>query len=823
MENKSNENEKIIKNKIINNNKKDIVVKKRLNLISLDKFHNKKQQSKKIIKKETNKNDENLVNIKNNEKEQNNIKYEPIKIRLKLPEEVTGKRKMIDYIVLNKKSYNNLSTQNEPSSIKNLYKENFENKKKLEELINDFSLKKKRKKNDLVQGNNSTTLNQNINENKNNNINLNNNDIVLNNLEENSIKKEINKKIKEINDKKLTLTLNNNNNYCKKRPFYALDCNIYCKFNNIEKKIFFKKNKLKNGSSFSKKSKISNNYLNIEKIKEDIKKRNNLKTNPNNLTYNNDNNTTKETDNNIYFNYNNNFSKMGRNLKLNNIKKNIMNCEEENKISTVRNTKNNNNVKIINVIADKKSNSNIENENHIYKKINILNNKNNQNGENFDIKSRNSKNSKTRKHHSFNRRSFKFLIHQTNKSRELSLSFNKRYRQKKPVINSNEILINDSLSYSNIYNFETDTHLDQESNKTTSILNYNNIYNDKRYHFGKEKTNFNSENLLLMKRSIDDELIKNKNNFFDKDNYSENKKYYKKIINDNYIEYTPVSGLNTNENSLNNKTENREKLYKKFNILNKKSSCVMPKNRPKHVLNTPKNELYPRVDSSLSSLDINNNYYSVNNLDKDNKAITPIILTSINTNIYAFSNLELLYFIEEKIKIIIDKIKEDEKCSKECQQFINYYFEHNFYIEELRVFKLNKNRDFMINYIKMELLCYYLLYNISLGEKFSETKILLKSIVDLLYNNFLLFISSIISLNENRDNIIIIVLNKIFNDNLNDLVIKSDNNNVDENNYINNIINNSKCINDYYKMIINNIYYNHIKEINNIKFPESIK
>ena len=810
MENKFNEKEKIIKHIIINN-KNNIPIKKKLNLISLDKFHYN-QKSKKLLINESNKNDE-ILNLKNNEKEpiKEKNKYELRKVRLKLPEEIIQKSKMIDYNILNKKNYNNINTQNVQSSIKNLFMENYENKKKLEDLINNFSLKKN-KKNNFVQGNINT--NQKINESKNDNLNINNDEILNDKIEQNIIKKEINKKIKENNDRNLALTLNNNNSH-KKAPFYALDCKIYYKNKNVEKNTPFKKNQIKNISSFSKKLIMPNNsYLDTEKLLGNIKKRNNFKANPINLTNNDVYKIRNEVNNHNSLNslnYNNLYSSTGRNKKMNNIRKNLI--DEEIRISTLRNEKENNNIEKLN-IKDNEPNMG-EAEKPIYRKINILNNATN---ENINTNSENDMLTKVRKHHSFNRRSFKFLVHQTNKSRELSLSFNRRYNSKKRVINNNEILVNDSLSYSNIYNNETETHLDQESNKTTSIINFNNI-NDKRYHFGKEKKNLNYDSSSFMRKSIGD-LIRNKKKLFDKSNYTENKNYYKKIINDNYIEYTPSSLLNNNEDYLNNKSGN--KMNNKFNIFNKKSSTTMPKKKNKQLLNTPQNELYYKVDSSLSSLDINNNFNSVNNLDKDNKASTPILLSYTNVNVFSFSNLELLYFLEEKIKIIIDKIKADEKCSKECQQYINYYFEKKFYIEELRVFKLNKNRDYMINYIKMELLCYYLLYNISLGEKFSETKILLKSIIDMLYNNFLLFISFIISQNENRDNNIIIVLNKIVKDNLNNSYLKEEYKNLDENKYIDDILSNSKCINDYYKMIINNIYSNHIKESNNIKFPEAI-
>ena len=44
-------------------------------------------------------------------------------------------------------------------------------------------------------------------------------------------------------------------------------------------------------------------------------------------------------------------------------------------------------------------------------------------------------------------------------------------------------------------------------------------------------------------------------------------------------------------------------------------------------------------------------------MNKEKKSTSDISISSINTNFYSFINLELLYFFEEKMKKILEKIK----------------------------------------------------------------------------------------------------------------------------------------------------------------------
>ena len=827
MENQLNEKEKITK-KIISNNKNKII-KKRISLLSLDKFKDvyysnlaKKNDNNKnnaISEKKKNKKDKNIDN--NNKSDQN-------KLKLRKLGETIHKRKIIDYILLSKKNSNRKNFKSKEAEAKqnnyinNIYKENCENKKRLEEFINDFSLKKKMIDNkNFYKSNNNTIQQKNKNENKYNNIST------YNNVEMNAVKRDINKELKEGNNNSLNSDIRSSN-YHKKRSFYALDCKIYYKNNNIEKYTPFKNKMLLNKQSFSKKLKISNSKIS-EKTPDTSKNRNSFRIDLINLTYNNTGIINYKEDiesiSSIKNNENNNiYIPSDRNNIINYKKDNAQTNYEKEKEKEKKDTMICKNFMNNNKLFKKDINID-ENEN--YRKIEVFNNIND---ENLYKNSRNIKKGVERKHRSFNRHSFNFLVNQTNRNRELSISFNRRYKLKKPINNNNAALTNDSLSYSNFYN-ETDTNVEQETNKSSSILYYGNFHHDKRYYFEKDKKNMkinNSHKFFVSK----EDLINNKNKKTKENNSIENKTpYYNRVISDNYIEFTPTSISNTKETSSNN---NDDKNYV-IHSVNKKNGVIVPKMRriTKMEIKAPDYKLLSsKISNSYRTLQKNNNLDSINNLNKEKEkdkeekdTSSSISLPSSNSNFCSFINLELLYFLEEKMRNVKEKMKNYEKCVEECHLFINYYFIHNFYIEELRVFKINQNREFMINYLKMELLCYFLLYNISLGEKFNESKILLKTIFEILYNNFLLFLSLIISQTQNKESNVIVVLNKTVKDNLDINKLKNiyyDFSNLDENKYIEIILITSKNIDDYYKMIINNIYIDNINEGNYINFTDSI-
>ena len=489
-----------------------------------------------------------------------------------------------------------------------------------------------------------------------------------------------------------------------KKPFYSFGKIVYHKINNL---------------SYRNKKQSTNNSNNKKKILENIKNSNMYSLNPiNNFTYR----SNEENDNKI------NIPKITEqnNNNINNIKyKKIKPLEIKEKFREKRQPINVNRIK-------KFHSSNVTKikEEEPVNKSNII------------VKTRNT----------FNRKSFRFLVNQTNKNSDLSNSFSKCYNnknsKKKLLLKSTQIFSNnDSLSYSNVY-------YDTESNNESSYNNENNIRKQSKFNTQKTINNIDKENPILISNETKDEKIK------------EIIPHKKRYI---------LSSLNT----------------PKYNLITR----------------APRNNTSQSLSSFMLTSDIKNTNQSRN--------ISSISLSGINLD---------LYYLVEKMKIVVDKIRDYEKCSKECDNFLTYFFEHSFYNELLKPFRNEENIKRMEEYIKLEIICYFLCYNISLGDKFKITEILLKSIFDILFNNFILYLCLIVSQCENKNDNIVIVLDKIIKDNINTELLSNNKFDyyMDENKFIFIISNNSKSINDYYNIIINNIYRINNKEIKDIKFLECI-
>ena len=193
--------------------------------------------------------------------------------------------------------------------------------------------------------------------------------------------------------------------------------------------------------------------------------------------------------------------------------------------------------------------------------------------------------------------------------------------------------------------------------------------------------------------------------------------------------------------------------------------------------------------------------------------------TEFNNNDDNFKiDLEILYILETKLQNIINKINNYMVCPNECFDLITYYFSSKFYEKEIKLFKLKHNINNISYCIKLELLCYFLCYDVCFNKSFSQTGILLKTIFNLLYNNYLILISYIlnddINNNNNNSNEWVPKLKSIINKNLNINILPQDYN---ETNILSLISANLKEVNNYYKMIIDNLYSHFYSKKNNKK------
>ena len=706
-----------------------------------------------------------------------------------------------------------------------------------------------------------------------------------------------------INNNQKSMKITNSSsrpNYYKRRPFYITGINNMDKNNrNINNNDLGAEQPNQNKIGMGTKTSFSNtmNILNAENILENVRKRNKAKkieNQINSLTYNdnlinknnenriekrnekNDNkiNNINNINNNISLNNRYNFYiKIGKNNKLD-INKDNNDINYEIKLTSPNQGKENISSSVINKLIvecdiDKinkklKSNNNDKKEINVnikplYKKIEIdkilFSNDKYKDEALRNTKTKYSVNTtraKSKTSRLDNKKTFKFLIHQAYKNRDLSTSFNRYYksgqslRGKSQTIRDNKKLYNDSFNYTNINNENIKNLKNNDYNKPLGLK-----------YFSSEKKDNDDNNAKFQKyknfyssfRNID--RFKRRNNIsceetFNKDekkNNIENSKINNItcIINNNNdnkninnLELTPVSISlsNTNEENINNYMVNNDiniiankNRYRK-DYKNHKMVCSLESLESQ--LNTPESRLFhSKINTSFSTN--NSCFNSVSTTCNKNNDVNTNIknIFPISTNLsISFINLEVLYVLEEKLKIILEKIKNSQRYGKECYDFINYYFIHNFYNEELRIFKFGPNRKIINNYMKIELLCYFLCYDISFIEDLKQVEILLKTIVCLLHKNYLLFLSLVISQYKNKDNNIIILLNKIVKDNLSINDLNEDinyYNNIDENKYTEIIENNSQKLFDYYKMIIENIYQKYLEGNNTfIQFPDCL-
>ena len=209
-----------------------------------------------------------------------------------------------------------------------------------------------------------------------------------------------------------------------------------------------------NNVSYRNRKQSTNSTTNNKLILENIKANSNFRKNQiNNLTQ------RKESDsNNIVINIKKNSNP---NLLLNRFK-----YEKINPLSLKE--KKRKNFVPINVNRNKKFFSND------ISKIKEDESSNNINNSNIIIKTRNS----------FNRKSFRFLVSQTNKNSDLRTSFSKCYNNNsrpKPLLKNRQIFSNnDSLNFSNVY-------YDTESNNESTFNNYNDIISKKQTKFNTQK------------------------------------------------------------------------------------------------------------------------------------------------------------------------------------------------------------------------------------------------------------------------------------------------------------------------------------------------
>ena len=390
------------------------------------------------------------------------------------------------------------------------------------------------------------------------------------------------------------------------------------------------------------------------------------------------------------------------------------------------------------------------------------------------------------------RQTFQFLVHQAYKNKDLSNSFTKYYESGSRSREGSKIKNND----------EKESNIDS---------------------YGSKKQLFNLMRTPINKKIINVNEFKIKKKVNEEERKTETRNIKTISLNENNINHTSSESLPIikkiiiNDNNFNNKSENN--------------------NNRNNINNNINNENIKNKNNNLSENSIIKNYISANNLkiiinnnfyEKKNETMRKECSNiSIDSSQSILNNndidLEILYILDTKMRLIINKINNYQLCKNECYNYIQYYFSNDLYNKIIKYFSKKSNISYNI---KIELICFFLCYDISFNSYFNQAAILLKTILNIIHTNYLILIYYLINLNiKNYNKYNTNSLKKIF------ILLESEpsiiqikNKELNECGILNILINNLKNIINYYKMIINNIYgkYNNINE-EDIKFPKCNK
>ena len=405
-----------------------------------------------------------------------------------------------------------------------------------------------------------------------------------------------------------------------------------------------------------------------------------------------------------------------------------------------------------------------------------------------------------KKNNSLPKTSFRFLINKASNDKQFGDSFHQSYETNKNlsleknierIKNKNDKSENDITGKSITYKA-----LEKENNEIKNINKPKNIDLNK---FLKGK--INNKKILMNNLKV----IKNQKNNNDIEDNNASNYYYKK----------------NKENKELNDNNNFSKTFEnfKYTIKNNSSLLNLLKNKSNHIL-----------ESNISK---SNNIEEP--IEKEEQRSEFVIVSSIEPKNYSssFINVELLYNFENKILALTYKMKKYQIFEDEAYDLINYYFKNDISKQIIQLFNGIYYKNIIISYNKTELLCYFLCYDVCFYNSFEQVILLIKSIIDLLHDNFLLLLIFIIKENKNNsinfsinkmNNTIVYYLENIIKQNINTRI---NNDEINEGNIIKMIMKNVVEINKYYKLIIDNVYQNdylnNVELDNNLKFPYCLR
>ena len=404
------------------------------------------------------------------------------------------------------------------------------------------------------------------------------------------------------------------------------------------------------------------------------------------------------------------------------------------------------------------------------------------------------------------KKSFKYLVHQASKSRDISNSFNRYYesRQLKSREQSIDSKVNDDI-------------LKSEEN-SISKYKYRNLLKSFTLKANDSNSSINSNNKEVKYSSLTDRKLDSNLNNMKIINFKYN---IKQKENENEINNKNVMNNTGNkvmtQNIINNNIYNTTLNFYKINNIYK--SKYIPKSKYMSANNIMENNDIIYEDESNINLNNINTQIKEEYINKQRKYDDNSIITNININ------LEHILELEKRIQFLLEKINKYQICQKECYEYIIYFFDNKLYNEEANIFKHNHTKKNFLDNLKIEILCFFLCYDITFSKSFNQTSILFKTIFNIIHTNFLIFASYLIYNNQIRIN----KFNQRLIENLKsiidqDLKVKLSKKEMNDYDILQLITNNSKNINNYYKMVIDNIYGQYYLSSNNkIRFPQCLQ
>ena len=311
--------------------------------------------------------------------------------------------------------------------------------------------------------------------------------------------------------------------------------------------------------------------------------------------------------------------------------------------------------------------------------------------------------------------------------------------------------------------------------------------------------------------------------------YNSRENVLNNIINNNTFN-TTLNIYKMNKDDISNDIKNKNDIIKndkkeENNVLIEQDHEEKDKNAQNR-RHLRRNSELPEINTSIYFSIFNENSNNTNNKNSTTTDLSEIInntkrserkkseLSKNNNENYKI-DIKILYIIEVKLQNILNKINNYLICTNECFNLITYYFSSKFYEKVINIFKSKRNISY---YIKLELLCYFLCYDICFNKNFNQAGILLKTIFNLLHNNFLILISFILNegTNTGNNNDIEELISKLKSIIKNNLKHTPSPHELNETMILSLIDTNIKDVTTFYKIIVDNIYsQNNIKK--NIK------